>query len=189
MKPHIRVLGVDDGPFTFAQKRCPFAGVMLRLPSYVEGAAFGSVVVDGTDSAERIAKMVRSSGWIPLLHAILIDGAALAGFNLVDIERLNSTTGIPVITVTSDRPNPESIKAALRTHFEEWEERYEMLASREIHEITAGDGVLYISFAGTDLKGAKEVIRASIIKGHTPEPLRLAHMMARAFARSFDEFC
>ena len=180
MKPHIRVLGIDDGPFTFQQKRCVFAGVMLRLPSYVEGAAFGSVAVDGTDSSEKIAEMMERNRWTNLLHAVLIDGAALAGFNIVNIDALYEATGVPVITVTADRPDMESIKAALRSHFEEWQERYAILASREMHEITAGDGTLYISFSGTDLKGAKEVVRGSIVRGHTPEPLRLAHMMARA---------
>lgn len=183
MKPHIRVLGIDDGPFTFQRKICAFAGVLLRLPSYVEGVAFGSVGVDGTDSTEKIADMLGQNRWANLLHAILIDGAALAGFNLVDIDRLYENTGVSVITVTADRPNMEAIKAALLSHFEEWQERYDMLASREIHKITAGDGTLYISFSGTDLKGAKEVVRASILRGHTPEPLRLAHMMVRAFSR------
>jgi len=184
MKPHIRVLGIDDGPFTFKQERCVFAGVMLRLPSYVEGVAFGSVIVDGRDSAEKISEMVEQNRWINLLHAILIDGVALAGFNIVGIDALYEKTGVPVITVTADRPDMDSIKAALRSHFKEWQEGYEMLASREIHEITAGDGVVYISFSGTDLKAAKEVVRGSIIRGHTPESLRLAHMMAGAFAQS-----
>ncbi len=184
MKPHTRVLGIDDGPFTFQQKGCVFAGVMLRLPSYIESAAFGKVTVDGTDSTEKIAEIIDLNGWKPLLHAIFIDGAALAGFNIVDIGRLNELTKIPVITVTADRPNIEAIKSAIQSHFTEWEERYGMLARREMHEITTGDGHLYISFSGTDLKGAKEVVRASILRGHTPEPLRLAHMIARAFARS-----
>jgi len=184
MKPHIRVLGIDDGPFTFARKRCTFAGVMVRLPAYVEKVAVSNVGVDGADSTDKIMEMVEQNRWGKLLHAILLDGAALAGFNIVDIDGLYEITGVPVITVTSERPDNESIGAALRHHFEDWQERYHMLASREVHGISAGDGRLYVSFVGTDLKGAKEVVRGSIIRGHTPEPLRLAHMIARAVERS-----
>lgn len=180
MKPHIRVLGIDDGPFTFDRERSAFAGVLVRLPAYVEKVVVSSVAVDGMDSTDKIMEMLEQNSWSGLLHAILLDGAALAGFNIVDIGRLYEMTGVPVITVTAERPDNESIEAALRHHFEDWQGRYRMLAHREIHAITAGDGTLYISFAGTDLKGAKEVVRGSIMRGHTPEPIRLAHMIARA---------
>ena len=179
MKPHLRVLGIDDGPFTFDERRALFTGVMVRLPSYVESIAIGSVEVDGNDATERIAEMLISHGWNGI-HAILIDGAALGGFNIVDIEELNDRTGVPVITVTHERPDMDSIKEALKSHFRKWEKRYDMLESREMYEISVEEGIVYISFYGIDLKGAKEVVRKSIVRGLTPEAIRLAHMVGRA---------
>ena len=180
MKPHLRVLGIDDGPFTFEERRALFTGVMVRLPSYVEGMAIGSVEIDGKDATDRIAEMVTGHGWKGMLHAILMDGAALGGFNIVDLAGLYERTGIPAITVTSERPDLDAIKEALKSHFDGWEERYDMLRSREMHEISVPEGRVYISFHGTDLKGAKEIVRKSIIRGLTPEPIRLAHMVGRA---------
>ena len=179
VKPHLRVLGIDDGPFTFEEGRALFTGVMVRLPSYVEAIAIGSVEIDGTDATEQIAEMLTSYGWKGI-HAILIDGAALGGFNIVDIVELSERTGIPVITVTHERPDMDSIKEALKSHFDMWEERYHVLESREIHEISVEEGRVYISFHGTDLKGAKEIVRKSIVRGLTPEAIRLAHMVGRA---------
>ena len=179
MKPHLRVLGIDDGPFTFKERRALFTGVMVRLSSYVEAIAIGSVEIDGTDATEQIAEMLTFYGWKGI-HAILIDGAALGGFNIVDIAGLHDRTGIPVITVTHEKPDMYSIKEALKSHFDEWEERYSMLESREIHEISVKEGRVYISFHGTDLKGAKEIVRKSIVRGLTPEAIRLAHMIGRA---------
>ena len=184
MKPHIRVLGIDDSPFTFDEERALFAGVLMRLPNYIEGVSLSSVGVDGEDSAEKIAEMVKGERWNEMLHAILIDGAALAGFNIVDIDALSESTGVPAITVTSEKPDMESIKQALKGHFREWQGRYEMLERRKIHEISVSEGIVYISFSGTDLKEAKEIVRKSVVRGLTPEAVRLAHIIARAVRKS-----
>ncbi len=187
MKPHIRVLGIDDGPFTFDEERALFSGVLMRLPNYIEAVSLGSIAVDGGDSAEKIAEMVEGERWNGMLHAILIDGAALAGFNIVDIDALSDRTGVPAITVTSEKPDMESIKQALKAHFKEWQSRYEMLERRETHEISVSEGIVYISFSGTDLKGAKEIVRKSIVRGLTPEAVRVAHIIARAVKRHPEE--
>ncbi len=76
----------------------------------------------------------------------------------------------------------ESIKEALKGHFFRWEGRYAMLERRGLHEIRVEEGTVYISFEGTDLKNAIEIVRKSIIRGLRPEPVRMAHMVARACA-------
>ena len=37
MKKQVRVLGIDDSPFTFESKRALLVGVVARLPMYIEG--------------------------------------------------------------------------------------------------------------------------------------------------------
>ncbi len=61
MKSHIRVLGIDDGPFDFGDDRAIFAGILIRLPSYMEAVSLETVEVDGKDSTERICEMVVSN--------------------------------------------------------------------------------------------------------------------------------
>ncbi len=187
MKAHIRVIGIDDGPFTFSEDMVIFTAVLMRLPAYVEGIAIGKVRIDGSDSTERIAEIIGRKRWGSLAHAVLIDGAALGGFNIVDIERLSEIAGLPAITVTSDRPDMERIKEALKHHFNRWEERYRMLSEREIHEVVMEDGMVYISFSGIDLKGAKEIIRKSVVRGLVPEAIRMAHIVSRAVKEAENE--
>jgi len=183
VKEHIRIVGIDDGPFDFGEERCIFAGVLMRMPDTVEAIALSDAEVDGDDAPERISEMVGERGWDRLAHVIMADGASLAGFNLIDTDEIYGRTGVPAMTVTHEKPDMESIKEAMKGHFSDWEEMYEVLASRELHEVDVPEGRVYISFSGVDGKEAKALVRRSILHGLTPEPVRLAHMIAREVRR------
>ncbi len=180
MKEHIRIVGVDDGPFDFGEERCMFAGVLMRMPDTLEGMSLSRLDVDGDDSALRISEMMEKKGWNGLAHVMMTDGASMGGFNLIDTEEIYRRTGVPAMTVTHEKPDMNSIKEAMKGHFQDWEERYERLAYREIHKISVDEGTVFISFSGMDLADAKGMVRKSILHGLTPEPVRLAHMIARA---------
>ena len=183
MKEHIRIAGFDDGPFSFGDKRCVFSGVLMRMPGTVEAISISSVEVDGGDSALRISEMVEKEGWGRLAHAIMVDGASMGGFNLIDTDEIVERTGVPAITVTHERPDMDSIRDAMKMHFQDWEERYEWLSSRELHEVSVNEGNVFISFSGLKLSDAKAIVRKAIVHGLTPEPVRVAHMVARAVVR------
>ncbi|HPT74886.1 MAG TPA: DUF99 family protein, partial [Methanomassiliicoccaceae archaeon] len=100
MKKQVRVLGIDDSPFTFESKRALLVGVVARLPMYIEGIMRTDCEVDGTDANDAIADMVLRSRYREQLKVIMIDGVAVGGFNVVDIDRLHRETGIPCATVT-----------------------------------------------------------------------------------------
>jgi endonuclease V-like protein UPF0215 family len=183
VKPHIRIIGIDDGPFDFGEEKCLFAGVLMRMPDTVEGMALSSIAVDGDDSAFNISRMMEREGWDRLAHVIMTDGASMGGFNLIDTDEIYQRTGVPAMTVTHERPDMESIKDAMKGHFDDWKERFEWLESREIHEVSVDEGLVFISFSGMGLEDAKAFVRKSIVRGLTPEPIRLAHMIARAVRR------
>ena len=46
MKPQFRVLGIDDGPFTFEDRTVPVIGVVVRK-GYVDAVMRTGVMVDG----------------------------------------------------------------------------------------------------------------------------------------------
>ena len=183
MKEHIRIAGFDDGPFSFGDERCIFAGVLMRMPGTVEGISISNIEVDGTDSALRISEMLEREGWNRLAHAVMVDGASMGGFNLVDTDEIVERTGVPAITVTHERPDMDSIKDAMKEHFNDWGERFEWLRSRELHEVEVNEGKVFISFSGIELYDAKALVRKAIVHGLTPEPVRLAHMIARAVVK------
>ncbi|MBI5000363.1 MAG: DUF99 family protein [Euryarchaeota archaeon] len=183
MKPQIRVLAIDDGPFTFSDKHCHVVGVVVRLPSYIEAVMKSEVAVDGRGATSVIAKMVNGSRYKEQVKLILLDGIALGGFNIIDIDRLNEETGLSVATVTREPPDMGSVKEALRANFEDWEERWEIVARRKPRELDTGHKPIYVDVAGIDFKEAEEIIRLSVVRGALPEPLRIAHLIATALAK------
>src|SRR5713226_4970615 len=114
MKAKSRFLGIDDAPFRFSDETVPIVGVVVQAPSYIEGVLTTLAEVDGHDATERIAAMVRGSRYRAGLAAILIDGTAVGGFNVIDIEAVRAAVERPVVTVTRKKPNLGSIETSFR---------------------------------------------------------------------------
>ncbi|MEE8232829.1 MAG: DUF99 family protein, partial [Thermoplasmata archaeon] len=74
MKEQVRVLGLDDGPFSFGDPTVVVVGVVVRLPSYVEGVLVTEVEVDGTDATLRIVDALQNSRFREGLALVMIDG-------------------------------------------------------------------------------------------------------------------
>jgi endonuclease V-like protein UPF0215 family len=189
MKPQFRVLGVDDGPFSFADDTVPVIGVVVRK-GYVDAVLKTQVEVDGDNATAAIASMVGGSGYTGKLEAVMLDGACVGGFNVVDIEELNRQTGVPVITVTRDRPDMTAIRKALemlgrtpkhgRKAIPDWKMRLALLERTRLVEVRTGAKPIHIGFAGLEEAEAKGIVTASTVRGSIPEPVRLAHIIARA---------
>ena len=90
MKTQVRVLGIDDAPFSFSDGKVPIVGVVVRLPGYVEGVMISQVAVDGDDADQAITDMLLGSRYREQIRMVMIDGTALGGFNVVDIDRLSN---------------------------------------------------------------------------------------------------
>ena len=126
MKDQARVCGIDDSPFEFGKRsaKADVIGAIVRIPSYLEGVLRFEVAVDGDDATSAIATALSNSRFLDQIKAVMIDGVSLAGFNVIDIARLSGELDVPVITVTRDRPDMDSIRAALSKYFEDWEKRF-----------------------------------------------------------------
>lgn len=183
MKGHVRVLAIDDGSFTFHASRAVVAGVVMRLPSYTEAVMVSDAEVDGTDSTDTVMAMLARSRYLDQLRLIMLDGVALGGFNVVDVKRVHEETGIPVATITRDEPDFRAMEAALRKHFEDWRARMDTIRAVPLEEFDTGHTPIWVGRMGIGEQDLKEVLRASIVKGALPEPLRVAHLIATAISR------
>jgi endonuclease V-like protein UPF0215 family len=184
MKTQIRILGIDDGAFKFEDQTTPVVGVVMRLPNYVEGVMVTEVTVDGElDSTEKLIDMISASRYLDQLKLILMDGAALGGFNVVNIERLHDQLGIPIATITRDEPNFEEIEAALKKHFEDWNLRLAMMKKVEIKRFETEHNPVYVSRVGIGDRELAEILDKSTVKGALPEVLRVAHLIATAISK------
>jgi endonuclease V-like protein UPF0215 family len=183
MKTQVRILGIDDSPFRFKDEKALVVGALVRLPNYLEGVMRTEVTVDGTDSTDMLLEMVSRSRYKDQVKAVMLDGIALAGFNVVDVERLHSELAVPVITVTRDRPDFGKMRGALKKHFHDWESRYSMITKLELREIETEQKPIYATAAGIDWREAAKLVELSTVRGVVPEPLRVAHLISSAMVR------
>jgi len=183
MKREIRILGIDDSPFNFSDKNSTIIGVVMRGGKYIDCVLCEKITVDGNDSTSICIKMIKNTRHFKQLQAILIDGVALGGFNIVDINEILKEIKIPVITITRDEPNLDKIKKALQKHFDDWEKRWEVVSKGGLHRIKTKHNPIYVKCAGLPIEEAKEIIKLSTIRGVIPEPIRVAHLIASGIKR------
>jgi endonuclease V-like protein UPF0215 family len=183
MKPQSRIVGVDDSPFTFEEQEVVLAGAVVRLPAYLEGVLISSARVDGEDATERIAEMIERSKFAEGAALVLLDGGAVGGFNVVDVDELHERLGIPVATVTRRAPDMEAIESALRARFDDWERRLRILTRHSLHMVETEHNPLFVQCIGMGLDEVKWALSRATVRGVIPEPLRVAHLVATAVKR------
>ena len=183
MKPQVRVLGIDDAAFEFGDEKTKITGVVTRSPDYVEGVMMSEITVDGMDSTDVIIKMVNDSRYKRQLRLIMIDGAALGGFNVVDISRLWKETGIPVATITRDEPDFVEIEKALKSHFSDWEERLSLMRAGNLTKLDTDNKPIWVDSVGLGPDKLRETIANATVRGALPEAIRLAHLIGTAMVK------
>ena len=183
MKQQIRLLGIDDSPFTFSDKYATVIGVVMRGGEYIECILSKQISIDGNDSTYVCKEMIKNTKHRKQLKAMLLDGVTLGGFNVVDVEEIYNSTNLPVITVTRDEPDFEKIKKALQKNFEDWKERLNLMKRGKLHRIKTLHNPIYVKCVGISIEETKEIIKLSTIRGVIPEPIRVAHLIASGITR------
>ena len=181
IKPEIRVVGVDDGVFTPHVKGfAPLIGVVFRGGYWLDGVMSTRVEVDGFDSTAKIGSMVLNSRHYKQLRVIMLDGVTFAGFNVVDIRKLNAETGLPVIAVTREKPNSKDIREALK-NLPQSEKRWSaVLNAGKILEMSTRSRKekVYVEMCGILEEDAEKIVKLTSTRSSVPEPLRVAHLVA-----------
>ncbi|MBD3203454.1 DUF99 family protein [Candidatus Woesearchaeota archaeon] len=178
MKNQIRIIGIDDSPFDkFRDKKTRVIGTVFRGGDFMDGILSIEVDVDGNNSTEKLTNMIINSKFYTQIRAVFLDGIALAGFNIVDIKKLNKNTKIPVIVIMRHYPNKRKIKQTLRKiNMEEKIGIIEKAGKIFPHK------KIYFQKTGIDENQAKNIIDISTTHSYIPEPIRVAHMIGQGIA-------
>jgi uncharacterized protein len=180
-KAHPRVVGVDDGAFRRGDAEAPIAAVVVSLPETVEAVGLSRVTVDGHDATDRVIELVRRVGPPEGLRALLIDGPVVGGFNVLDLDVLRRSLGVPVVAVTRRRPEFARIRAALEKWFPRAARaRYALLRRHRLLRVPTGGAPIWAAASGCPGRDAVALVRRTMVRGFWPEPLRLAHLVASA---------
>jgi endonuclease V-like protein UPF0215 family len=183
MKRQIRILGIDDSPFTFNDKYCTVIGAVMRSGEYLECVLSRQLAIDGNEATEICKEMIQDTKHRQQLKVVMLDGVTFGGFNIIDIYELYQSTKLPIITITRDKPNFNKIKLALQKNFNDWERRWETLKKGEMYTVETNHNPIYVKCIGVGIKDAKEIINLSTIRGVIPEPIRVAHIIASGITR------
>jgi endonuclease V-like protein UPF0215 family len=186
VKPEIRILGIDDGVFTpHTRGLVDVIGVVFRGGYWLNGVMRTQVEIDGMDATERIASMIVASPHYDQLRIVMLNGVTMAGFNVVDIEKLHEDVKLPVIAVTRDKPNFNDIRKALK-NLPQSEKRWEAIekAGKIMRVCTrTGEEPVFAHVAGISEEDAKRILKSTSTRSNIPEALRVAHLVASGLGR------
>jgi endonuclease V-like protein UPF0215 family len=173
------VVGFDDAPFPPRHRGdVPVVGaVFARLR--LEGILCGHVRRDGANGTERLARLVTASKFARQLQLVLLQGIALAGFNVIDLPALHRALGVPVLVVVRRRPRLDRVRRALLARVPGGARKWALIERLGPVEPVAG---LFVQRMGLTLDEAAGVIRRLAVHSRIPEPLRTAHLIAGGIA-------
>lgn len=179
VKKEARFLGIDDAPFDkFIDKEVLVIGTVFRGGDWMDGVLSTKVRVDGSDATTKLIEMINKTKFKPQLQAILLDGIALGGFNVVDIEKLHKKTKLPVIIVIRDYPDFTRIIGALTKLNMKPKIKLLRKAGKPLKV-----GNIFIQFIGISLQKAQEMVKRTATRSFLPEPIRIAHIIAAGISR------
>ncbi|MGF1467379.1 MAG: DUF99 family protein [Sandaracinaceae bacterium] len=174
------VVGVDDAPFARAHRGdVPIVGAVMTR-TRLDGVLVDRVRRDGANATSRVAAMLRASPFYEHVQAVMLDGIALAGFNVVDLQTLHARLERPVIVVTRKAPDLPAVRRALLTRVPGGQRKWRLIERAGPMQPCAG---VFVQCAGLDLQRAAGAVRRTRLQGDLPEPIRLAHLIAGALAR------
>lgn len=173
------VAGFDDAPFSRAHRGDVLIVGAVYAGTCLAGVLSGKVRRDGANSTRVLTELIAGSRFKPHLHAVLLQGIAFAGFNVVDLRALHDALRVPVLVVARKRPDLAAIRRALLLRVTGGRRKWRLVEQAGPMEPVAR---LHVQRAGLSLAEAAALIRATAWNGALPEPLRTAHLIAGGIA-------
>ncbi|WP_071391199.1 endonuclease dU [Haloprofundus marisrubri] len=180
MKRGARVLGLA---FSDGDDESVLGGVVVRADGVVDGVAFETCTVGGTDATQAVVSLFESLGRADV-RALVLAGIAPAWFNLVDLRAVTATVDRPVLSVSFERSS--GLDDALCEQFSgdalvDRQRIYRAQPPRRAVDI--GDETVFVRAVGCADDRAADIVRTVTLTGGRPEPVRVARLAARGARR------
>ena len=197
----MNVIGFDDGPFAREHRgRIMLVGAVCS-GTRLDGVVSGHVQRDGVDATQRMIALIRASQFEAHIRAVMLQGIAVGGFNVVDVHELSAVLRVPVLVVIRHEPDLEAMRRALFVDVPRRRPRVRGAARKwRLIEVagpaeplvtrrgtrraatrptgTRSEGRLWVQRIGLSPQEARALVEATTLHGHLPEPIRLAHLIA-----------
>jgi endonuclease V-like protein UPF0215 family len=173
--PLSHVIGFDDAPFEKQHRGDVLLIGAVFSGTRLEGVLSGKVRRDGANATGKIIQLISSSRFATHCQAILLQGIAVAGFNVIDIHRLHKKLNVPVLVISRQAPDMDAIRDALLTKVSGGARKWALVQKAGPMQQLAG---VYVQLAGIEPADAEALIQSLAINSNIPEPLRTAHLIA-----------
>ena len=192
------MLGVAE---SYKGDQSTVAGTVVRADRIVDGFAFGTCTVGGTDATDAVLSVVDRLGRADI-QALMIAGIAPAWYNVIDLRRLQEATDLPTLSISFEAS--PGLEAAIAAAFDGEERRRRLATYRaqpprqpvaDANKATATDGdgdsdgdeddqrgdepALFVRAVGLSVERAAAIVR-TVTENGRPEPVRVARLAARA---------
>jgi len=199
----VNVIGFDDGPFPRDHRGDVLLVGVVCSATRIDGIVSGRIRRDGADATRKMVELVRASQFGEHIQAVMMQGIAVGGFNVVDIHGLSNALKIPVLVVVRRPPDMPAVKRALfgtspttarprvpgakrkwrlieqaGTLEELGPSRRALKKSKTTGLATSGPRLWVQRSAGLTTEEARRIVTATTLHGNIPEPLRVAHLIA-----------
>jgi endonuclease V-like protein UPF0215 family len=199
----MNVIGFDDGPFARDHRGDVLLVGVVCSGTRVDGIVSGRIRRDGSNSTRAMIDLVQKSQFGEHLGAVMLQGIAVGGFNVVDVHALHRALGVPVLVVTRRNPDLAAVERALfadvphqRPRVRGAKRKWALIESAGALELLgpsrraqkregptglrAGSHApkLWVQRVGLSMEDARRLVERTTLHGNVPEPLRLAHLIA-----------
>ena len=175
-----RVVGFDDAPFSREHRGDVAVVGVVMTGARVDGVLRSHIRRDGVNATRQLAAAISGGRFADQVQAVLLQGIALGGFNVVDIHALAADLGLPVLVVARRQPDLEAVRAALLERVPGGRRKWRVLRRAGLMEPC---GAVWVQRAGLSRPEAEGLLATFTLHGKVPEPLRVAHLVAGAWGR------
>ena len=175
MKPITNVVGFDDAPFPHEHRGDVRVVGAVCSRTRLDGVLSGRVRRDGVNATDALIALVAGGKFREHVRAVLLQGIALAGFNVVDIRRLSAELDVPVLVAVRRQPRMHLVRQALFERTPGGARKWKLIEQAGALEPL---GPMWIQRVGLERHEAAALLKATTLTGNLPEPLRLAHLIA-----------
>lgn len=172
---YAHVIGFDDAPFASDHRGDVLVVGAVYSGCRLEGVLSGKVRRDGVNATRTLIRLVTGSRFSGHVQVVLLQGIALAGFNVIDLQGLHNAVGLPVIAVARKQPDFNGIRDALLKRVPGGARKWSLIQRLGPMERA---GEVFVQRAGISLESVDQLIRRLAVNSTLPEPLRTAHLIA-----------
>ncbi|MFW9785095.1 MAG: DUF99 family protein [Candidatus Heimdallarchaeota archaeon] len=186
MKQFPITIGFDDAKFELKSKvkTTQLIGVVCQGMRLVR-VLISPISIDGDDATISLIKLAKQNE--KHIQYVLTDTITFGGFNIIDLEEIYTKLKKPIIAVTEREVDLDSVKVALINKFPKtYKKKLQYIINAgELFETTVetagGRSKIYLHLKGVIFDEAKDLLKRLCIDSKMPEPVRIAHLIGKAF--------